>query len=116
MKPDPNRSIAERIADTALMEKALQEAAREALRRHKQAGNPIAAWRDGRVVLIAPEDIRIDEEPALRKGIFACSMIGMIASVASEHSSPIATSGLYCSMIRLAACVAGNGLQAESSY
>ena len=37
----------------------------------------------------------------------------MMARVASEHSSPITTSGLYCSSSRFAAWVAGNGLQAR---
>jgi hypothetical protein len=32
---------------------------REALRRHKQAGNPIAVWQDDQVVWIAPEDIEV---------------------------------------------------------
>ncbi len=32
---------------------------REALLRHKQAGNPIAVWRDGRVEWIQPEDIPV---------------------------------------------------------
>src|SRR5262249_59135019 len=59
--------------------------------------------------------IRIADDPALRRGTFACSINGMIASVASEHSSPITTSGLYWSSKRLAACVAGSGLQFESS-
>jgi hypothetical protein len=58
----------------------------------------------------------IEDEPALSNGTFVCSMSGMIASVASEHSSPRTTSGLYCSSRRLAACVAGSGLHAESSY
>ena len=60
--------------------------------------------------------ILIDDDPALSSGTFACSINGITASVASEHSSPITTCGLYCSSSRLAACVAGNGLQAESSY
>src|SRR5215470_19615818 len=60
--------------------------------------------------------ILIEDEPALSRGTFACSIKGMIASVASEHSSPITTSGLYCSSNRLAAWVAGSGLQPESSY
>jgi hypothetical protein len=58
----------------------------------------------------------IEEEPALISGTFACSTTGITASVASEHSSPMMTSGLNCSIRRLAACVAGSGLQAESSY
>ena len=39
--------------------------------------------------------ILIEEEPALISGTFACSISGMIARVASEHSSPMTTSGLY---------------------
>src|SRR5215472_3401906 len=40
--------------------------------------------------------ILIEEEPALSSGTFASAISGMIASVASEHSSPMTTSGLYC--------------------
>ncbi len=57
--------------------------------------------------------ILMDDEPALSSGTLACSMTGMIASVASEHSSPSTMWGLYWSRSRLAACVAGSGLQAE---
>ena len=37
----------------------LQRAVNDALRMHKRLGNPIAAWRNGRVVIIPPEDINI---------------------------------------------------------
>jgi len=60
--------------------------------------------------------ILMEDEPAFSSGILACAMVGMIASVASEHSSPMTTSGLNCSMSRFAAWVAGSGAQAESSY
>jgi hypothetical protein len=59
-RPDPPPS--ERVRDIRLVERALKRAVREALLRHKQAGNPIAAWRDGRVVWIAPEDIPVTKE------------------------------------------------------
>jgi hypothetical protein len=36
---------------------AFRRAVAEALRQHKLAGNPIAAWREGRVVLIPPDQI-----------------------------------------------------------
>lgn len=36
---------------------AAQDAVRAALREHKQAGNPVATWRDGKVVLLPPEQI-----------------------------------------------------------
>lgn len=38
---------------------AAQEAVRPALREHKQARNPIAAWRDGKVVLLPPQQIKV---------------------------------------------------------
>ena len=38
---------------------AAQEAVRAALREHKLAGNSIAVWRDGKVVLLPPEQIEV---------------------------------------------------------
>jgi hypothetical protein len=35
----------------------MRQAVREALLRHKRLGNPIAVWREGRVVWLAPEEI-----------------------------------------------------------
>ena len=55
-------SLEERLRDDRLIERALRRAVRDALKRHKQAGNPVAAWRDGRAVWIAPEDIPVDTE------------------------------------------------------
>ena len=43
----PNPPLGERLQDTNLIQKALARAVREALLRHKQAGNPVAVWRDG---------------------------------------------------------------------
>jgi hypothetical protein len=39
------------------IEQAVARAVREALVRHKLAGNPVAIWRDGKVVWIEPRDI-----------------------------------------------------------
>jgi hypothetical protein len=39
--------------------KVLQLAVREALLMHKRIGNPVAIWKDGRVVIIPPEEIVI---------------------------------------------------------
>lgn len=36
---------------------AAQQAVRAALHEHKLAGNSIAVWRDGKVVLVPPEQI-----------------------------------------------------------
>lgn len=47
-------------AEEELLDRVVDEAGRaieEAIRDHKRAGNPIAEWRDGRVVLVPPEQI-----------------------------------------------------------
>ena len=41
---------------------ALREAARDARRLHKALGNPMATWKDGQVVWVQPEDIKVDDE------------------------------------------------------
>lgn len=40
---------------------ALRRAVRAALLEHKRAGNSIASWEDGRVVIIPAEAIPVDE-------------------------------------------------------
>ena len=39
------------------IEAVLRRAVHDALVRHKHAGNPVAIWRDGKVVLLQPEEI-----------------------------------------------------------
>ncbi len=41
------------------IEGILRVAVRNALKEHKRAGNPIAAWKNGKVVLIPPEEIPV---------------------------------------------------------
>lgn len=40
--------------------RAYERAVREALLKHKRAGNPVAVWRDGKVVLLQPDEIELD--------------------------------------------------------
>lgn len=44
------------------IEKILQRAVNHALLRHKRLGNPIATWKDGKVVIVPPEEIVISPE------------------------------------------------------
>jgi len=47
-------------ADDLLLDRiveAVGDAVQEAIRDHKRAGNPIAEWREGRVVLVPPDQI-----------------------------------------------------------
>ena len=43
------------------IDEAMKRAVREAVLEHKKAGNPIAAWRDGKVVWIPAEEIEVEE-------------------------------------------------------
>lgn len=45
--------------DGKLIDRALKKAVRNAVRRHKRAGNPISEWRDGKVIWIPPEEIDV---------------------------------------------------------
>ena len=61
MKIEHNRDIGEIFADDEVIDRALTEAVKDALRQHKRAGNPVCEWRDGKVVWIPPEEIQADE-------------------------------------------------------
>jgi hypothetical protein len=64
MKRDSEEKDIGRIfAEGTLIDEALARAVREALIRHRLLGNPVAEWRDGRVVWVQPEDIPVDEQP-----------------------------------------------------
>ena len=45
------------------IERILQAAVRETLSIHKRLGNSIAVWKDGKVVIVPPEEIVISPEP-----------------------------------------------------
>jgi hypothetical protein len=46
-----------------LIERALHEAVQTAIMRHKKLGNPIAVWRQGRVVWLQPDEIEVASIP-----------------------------------------------------
>lgn len=50
-------------AGKATLVKAMKEAVRHALLTHKRAGNPIASWKDGRVVIIPADEINVEVSP-----------------------------------------------------
>lgn len=61
MNEGSNKTIDEIFADGTLIDQALKLAIQKALLQHKQAGNPVAAWRDGKIVWIPPEEITIEK-------------------------------------------------------
>ncbi len=50
-------SISEMFENKEIITRALARGVHEALLRHKQAGNPVAVWRDGKTVWLKPEEI-----------------------------------------------------------
>lgn len=45
------------FAEGKEIDEAVKRAVREAVLRHKQAGNPVVTWRDGKIVWLQPEEI-----------------------------------------------------------
>ena len=48
------------LKDSDKITQALQKAGKQALLKHKQSGNPVATWQDGKVVWIPPEEIEVE--------------------------------------------------------
>jgi hypothetical protein len=48
-------------ANREAMELSVRRAVQDALREHKAFGNPVATWRDGKVVIVPPEEIVLDD-------------------------------------------------------
>ena len=44
------------------IERVLRRAVNHALLMHKRLGNPIATWKEGKVVIIPPEEIVVSSE------------------------------------------------------
>jgi hypothetical protein len=59
--PEPasarEKSILELMTEGDEIDRALQRAVREALIRHKKLGESVAVWRDGKAVILQPEEI-----------------------------------------------------------
>ncbi len=53
----PADRIGRAFADPGPITAALQQAFRDAIRKHKQAGVPMVFWEDGKVIEVAPEDL-----------------------------------------------------------
>jgi len=60
MRTKTTKEIRKTLADDESLAAALWKGIQEALRRHKQAGHPVAVWRDGKTVWIPAKAIRLD--------------------------------------------------------
>lgn len=54
--------IAKAFAEGKPIDDAVAAGVRQALRMHKKLGNSIAIWRDGKVVILPPEEIPCEDE------------------------------------------------------
>jgi hypothetical protein len=64
-KSNDKKEVREVLAQAEAVEAAIREAVREALLQHKRARNPVAFWENGRVVWVPPEEIPVEDEPAV---------------------------------------------------
>ena len=64
MKRKAEPTIEELFRDGRRIDRAMRRAVREALHRHKRAGVAIAVWRSGKVVRIAPSQIKVGRDGA----------------------------------------------------
>jgi len=62
MSERPKKDIDAIFAEGTEIDRALAKAVREAIRRHKLLGNPIAIWRDNQVVWLQPDEIEVPDE------------------------------------------------------
>ncbi len=62
MNTENDKDIDQILEDDDRIEAALRQAVREALLRHKQAGNPVVECDNGKIVILPAEDIVIPEE------------------------------------------------------
>ena len=60
--PDSSATPVERAGDLDRIGRALRAAVLDALRRHKRDGDPVAVWREGRVVWLPPDQIPTADE------------------------------------------------------
>ncbi|WP_041245470.1 hypothetical protein [Geotalea uraniireducens] len=51
--------IEEALADQEKITDSLATGVQEALKKHKQTGNPVVVWRDGKMIWLKPEEIQV---------------------------------------------------------
>lgn len=59
---DSPKDISRIFQEGTDIDRALLRAVREALRMHKALRNPVAEWKDGRVVWIPPDELEIPDD------------------------------------------------------
>ena len=61
LRKTPDPKLEEVVAKGMRIQRAFRAGVRRALIRHKRLGESIAVWRDGRVVIVPPDQINIPD-------------------------------------------------------
>ena len=61
VKEEHKDRISGAFADPEKITQALIKGVREALLKHKQAGNPVVVWKNGKIVWLKPEEIPVSK-------------------------------------------------------
>jgi nicotinamidase-related amidase len=64
MSDRDSKDIDEIFAEGVEVDQAVQEAFRDAVRRHRLEGRKMVIWRDGKVCHVSPEELESAEEAA----------------------------------------------------
>ena len=67
MKVDSKNLKTLLISEKKSIDEAARKAVRHALLMHKRAGNPVASWKDGKVVMIPAEEIPVEDPTGKRR-------------------------------------------------
>lgn len=57
MSTDLKQNIGDIFREGTAIDRALEAAAREAVMRHRQSGQPIPVWRDGKTAMVSPDEL-----------------------------------------------------------
>lgn len=57
MSTDLKQNIGDVFREGTAIDRALEAAAREAITRHRQSGQPIPVWRDGKTTMVSPDEL-----------------------------------------------------------
>lgn len=57
MSTDLKQSISDVFRKGTAIDRALEAAARDAIKRHRQSGQPIPVWRDGKTVMVSADEL-----------------------------------------------------------
>lgn len=67
MKRKVSRDTARLVRDGDAIDRAIVAAHRRVIRQHRLLGIPLVIWRDGKVVEVAPESVRLPALPRRKK-------------------------------------------------